>query len=175
MYDGARARAARDGGRALHWSHPALACVLEEMNASPQFTAIFHPSGDMKHIRLACIVLFGLFTSFVICQENQLEDEFESEVDGDRERVQLSKDDFVTSLERVPKSTSSSTAAGNRVRMRRLKFREDKKEETPFYRDGQQYQLFAGTISILVKKARFRNLMFVEKSILHIERTPEHV
>ena len=109
----------------------------------------------MKHIRLACIVLFGLFTSFVICQENQLEDEFESEVDGDRERVQLSKDDFVTSLERVPKSTSSSTAAGNRVRMRRLKFREDKKEETPFYRDGQQYQLFAGTISILVKKSAF--------------------
>ena len=99
----------------------------------------------MKHIRLACIVLFGVFASFVFCQENQLEDEFESEVDGDGERVQSSRDNLVTSLERVPRSTSSSTAAGNRVRMRRLKLKKGKKEEPPYYRNGYQYQLFVGT------------------------------
>ena len=98
----------------------------------------------MKHIRLACIVLFGVFVSFVICQENQLEDELEYEVDGDGERVQLSRNDLVTSLERVPRSTSSSMAAGNRVRMRRLKLRKGKKEESPYYRNGYHYQIFVG-------------------------------
>ena len=98
--------------------------------------------GDMKHIRLTCLVLFGIFALFVNCQEDQLEDEFESEVDGYGGRVQLSKNDLVTSLERIPESTSSSTAAGNRIRMRRLKTIKGKKQDAPYYRDGHLHQIF---------------------------------
>ena len=85
----------------------------------------------MKNIRLTCIVLYCTFASSVICQENQLEDEFESEV---AERLELSSNIFATSLERVPRSMKSSAGAGNRVRMRRVKLRKGETEEPKYYR-----------------------------------------
>ena len=84
----------------------------------------------MKNIRLTCIVLYCTFASSVICQENQLEDEFESEV---AERLELSSNIFATSLERVPRSQASA-GAGNRVRMRRVKLRKGETEEPKYYR-----------------------------------------
>ena len=100
-------------------------------------------SGNMRQMRLPCLLLLGLFAYFVVCHENQVETELESEIDEDGGGTSLNRDELVTSIERVPRSTSISSSLstpydGKIAVMRRSRFRKDKNEEPAYYRHGHK-------------------------------------
>ena len=93
-------------------------------------------------MRLPCLLLLGLFAYFVVCHENQVETELESEIDEDGGGISLNRDELVTSIERVPRSTSTSSLStpynGKIAAMRRSRLRKDKNEEPAYYRHGHK-------------------------------------
>ena len=72
-----------------------------------------------------------------------MENELKSEIDEDGGGTYLTRDELVTSIERVPRSTSISSSLstpydGKIAVMRRSGFRKDKNEEPAYYRHGHK-------------------------------------
>ena len=74
-----------------------------------------------------------------------MEDELESEVDEDGGGTYSTRDELVTSIERVPRSTSTSSSTpytGKKAVIRRSRLRKGKNEEPAYYRHGHKYNIF---------------------------------